>query len=127
MTEVISADLMLNAPAQGAIGIELRVDDPETARTVFELNHRDTLLCVTAERAFLRALDGSCRTPIAALAVMDGDHMFFRGQVLSLDGQYQVSRTQQETVTTEADAFKLGTQVGLDVLNEVGDRNIWDA
>lgn len=126
VTEVISADLMLSAPAQGAIGIEVRVDDPETARTVFELNHRETLLCVTAERAFLRALDGSCRTPIAALAVMDGDRMFFRGQVLSLDGQYQVYRTQDDTIRSEAAAFALGTQVGLDVLDEVGDRNIWD-
>ena len=68
ITEAIDADIMLSAPAQGAIGIEIRRDDKEAQDAIAPLNHAETQIAITAERAFLRALDGSCRTPIAALA-----------------------------------------------------------
>ncbi len=126
VTQIIASDVMLNAPAQGAIGIEVRVDDSSVAEKVSCLNHRPTQLAVMAERAFLRGLDGSCRTPIAALAVVQSGKMHFRGQVLSIDGQYSVSREVLQDVSTIEAARALGTSVGLDVLKEVGGRNIWD-
>lgn len=126
-TEIVDKAVMLGAPAQGAIGIEIRIEDSEAQQVVKALNHRPTELAITSERAFLRALDGSCRTPIAALAELDGDDMTFKGQVLSLDGTFEISRTKHRVVATTDEAFKLGTAMGLDVLAAIDGRNIWDA
>src|SRR5690606_31942581 len=71
----ISDEVMLPAVAQGAIGIEARADDAETLRLLAPLNDPETTLLLTAERAFLRALDGSCRTPLAGLASLSGGRL----------------------------------------------------
>jgi hydroxymethylbilane synthase len=94
ITAIVPAEAMLPAAAQGAIGLEIRADDQEAAALVAPLNDASTALAVTAERAFLARLEGSCRTPIAGHAVIEGDRLSFRGQVLSVDGQqrYDVSR-----------------------------------
>ena len=77
---------MLPAVAQGAIGIEIRADDEETASLVGPLNDAATALCVAAERAFLATLEGSCRTPIAGLAELRDGTLHFRGEILTPDG-----------------------------------------
>lgn len=87
ITAVMPTQTMLPAVAQGAIGIESRTDDEETAAFVAPLNDEPTALAVTAERAFLKRLEGSCRTPIAGLAELSGATLVFRGQVLSPDGK----------------------------------------
>lgn len=125
-TQIIPSDLMLNAPAQGAIGVEIRTDAEDAAAAIAGLNHWNTQLAITAERAFLRALDGSCRTPIAALAELDGSVMRLRGQVLSIDGQFNARRESTATIEGLDAAFACGTAMGLDVLEEIGERNIWD-
>lgn len=86
LTTAIETDVMLPAVAQGAIGIECRVGDKRIETFLAPLNDRPTEICVTAERNFLRRLDGSCQTPIAALAEITDDGLRFRGQVLSPDG-----------------------------------------
>lgn len=86
ITAPIATDDILPAVAQGAIAVEVRADDADTARLLAPLNHEATALCVTAERAFLARLEGSCRTPIAGLAEIDGDTLRFRGKVFSPDG-----------------------------------------
>ena len=81
---------MLPAVAQGAIGITCRADDPKAHRWLSLLHDGETMARVAAERAFLAKLDGSCRTPIAALAELrrpDLDHMTFRGLIISPDGR----------------------------------------
>ena len=127
VTEIVDSRMMLNAPAQGAIGVEIRKDDEHTQAAVFELIHTDTAWLIEAERAFLKALDGSCRTPIAALAVWDNCSIDFQGQVLSLDGRYEVTRRVVMTVNNFDEARHLGRTVGEDIRAEIGDRNIWDA
>jgi hydroxymethylbilane synthase len=94
ITAVVSAEEMLPAAAQGAIGLEIRANDEKTAALVAPLNDIETGLAVTAERAFLARLEGSCRTPIAGHATIDGDRLSFRGQVLAVDGKqkYDVVR-----------------------------------
>lgn len=77
---------MLPAVAQGAIAIQFRGDDDATRARLEPLNDPMTALRVAAERAFLACLDGSCRTPIAGLAEIDGSRFRFRGQVLAPDG-----------------------------------------
>lgn len=86
LTGILETDEMLPAVAQGVIGIECRAGDSRIADLLRPLNHPETETRLAAERAFLAALDGSCRTPIAGLAELEGDQIYFRGQVLSPDG-----------------------------------------
>lgn len=87
----IPTEQMLPAPAQAAIGVTVRTEDAFTRNAVGALNHADTALAVAAERAFLARLDGSCRTPIAALATLEADGaVLLRGQILSPDGAHHV-------------------------------------
>jgi hydroxymethylbilane synthase len=76
---------MLPAVAQGAVGVAVRDDDAYAQDILKPLNHVDTEMAITAERAFLAALDGSCRTPIAAH--VDLETLDFVGEVLTPDGQ----------------------------------------
>lgn len=84
--DTIETTTMLPAVAQGAIGIEIRLDDEATARLIAPLNDEKTALAVTAERTFLARLEGSCRTPIAGLATIEAGELRFCGQILSPDG-----------------------------------------
>lgn len=82
----IEVDEMLPAVAQGAIGIERRVDDVRVADMLAALHDVHTGQRLTAERAFLAALDGSCETPIGGLAVLEGGNVYLRGEILRPDG-----------------------------------------
>ncbi len=77
---------MLPAPAQGAILLVCRDGDFETQYACKPLNHEETEVCVKMERDFLHKLLGGCTAPISALAIMKGNHIHFKGQVLSIDG-----------------------------------------
>lgn len=83
---VIAPDDMLPAPAQGAIGIECRSDDDRTQALLSPIHDPDTGTRLAAERAFLEALDGSCQTPIAALAELEAGGLRFRGEIVRPDG-----------------------------------------
>ncbi len=74
------------APAQGAICIESRIGDDRMTSLLAAINDRRTYDAVTCERAFLEALDGSCRTPIAGYARCNGDQLSFSGMILTPDG-----------------------------------------
>ena len=126
ITEAIEGDIMLSAPAQGAIGVEIRKTDIEVQKAVAPLNHRPTELAITAERAFLTALDGSCRTPIAALARLDDDILSFSGEVISKDGSLRFFRYSQILCGTREEALAMGYSLGLEIRAEIGDRVIWD-
>lgn len=106
----IATEDMLPAVAQGAIGIECRAGDNRIRSLLAALDHSPTSTCVHAERAFLRVLDGSCRTPIAGLATLEGDEIFLRGEVLSLDGSLRHYRELRGT-----DGIKLGEALGAEL------------
>ncbi|MEM7619377.1 MAG: hydroxymethylbilane synthase [Pseudomonadota bacterium] len=94
ITSMIVPDQMLPAIAQGAIGVEVREDDVDMADILSSINHAETQLCVNIERAFLARLNGSCKTPIAGLAILQGEEnetgsghaIMFKGQILTPDG-----------------------------------------
>lgn len=86
-TELLDPKLFPPAPAQGAIALEIRDGERRSRELVLPLNHAETRLTVTAERAFLRELDGSCRTPIGAYSELDGDTLTLYGEILSPDGR----------------------------------------
>ncbi len=88
----IDTDDMLPAIAQGAIGIERRDDDTGISAALALINDAETTTRLAAERSLLKGLDGSCQTPIAGLAELDGDQLRLRGQVLRPDGSEAISR-----------------------------------
>lgn len=71
LTEILSFEISLPAIGQGAVGIECRVDDAFVNNLIAPLNHSETFICVTAERAFLKRLEGGCQVPIAAHARLE--------------------------------------------------------
>jgi hydroxymethylbilane synthase len=87
----IPLETMLPAPAQGAIGIEIRANDARLRALVAAINHRPTFDCVMAERAFLAAVGGDCRSAIAALTVYEGNLLHLRAELYSPDGAERVS------------------------------------
>jgi len=121
MTDVpatpIEIDDMLPAVAQGAIGIERRIDDARTAHMLAAIHHTPTGQRLAAERAFLAALDGSCETPIAALAVLEGDQLRLRGEVLRPDGSEVIA---DERVCAIKDGAAMGTDMAHDMLTKAG-------
>jgi hydroxymethylbilane synthase len=113
----LGVDVMLPAVAQGAVGLETRVDDFAMTRLVAPINHQPTALAVAAERAFLAKLDGSCRTPIAGLAELDDDGLLFRGMILTPDG-----REWHETVRQghPAEAIRLAEDAAAELIAKAG-------
>jgi len=85
-TAVLDVDEFVPAVGQGAIGIETRTDDTTTRALLAKIDDADTAAAVTAERAFLAVLDGSCRTPIGGHARVDNDVVRFRGLIVKPDG-----------------------------------------
>ncbi len=118
ITQAVPVDVMLPAVAQGAIGIEIRERDEETRALLEPLNHRDTRIAVTAERGFMIELEGSCRTPLAAFAQVDGDHVRLRCEALTLDGR-QVWRAQREGDAADAEA--MGRDAAREIAAAAGD------
>ena len=86
ITEVLPLEVSLSAIGQGAVGIECREDDPEIRALIEPLNHKDTEICVRAERACLKRLEGGCQVPIAAHARLEGGTLFISGLVGDVDG-----------------------------------------
>ena len=89
--KAIPLDVMLPAPGQGAIGIECRGDDNDTHSKLSRLDVHPTSAAVRAERAFARALGGSCHSPVGALAEVGRGEVRLRAQILSDDGKAEVA------------------------------------
>ena len=112
ITSIIPVEVMLPAVAQGCIGIETREDNPEMRQLLAPLDHLETATAIACERAFLAALDGSCRTPLAGLATLVDGQVRFRGQALTLDGAH-CFETQRHGAP--ADAERMGREAGDEV------------
>jgi hydroxymethylbilane synthase len=111
-TALLDAQEFLPAVGQGAITIEARVDDERTRELLARIDHADTSVALSCERAFLAVLDGSCRTPIAGYARLNGDAITFRGMILRPDGSeaHETSRS-----GSRKDAVVLGTDAGAEL------------
>lgn len=117
-TSIFSVDEFLPAVGQGAIAIETRADDARTRELVAPINDADTMTAITAERAFLAALDGSCRTPIAGHARIAVDGILtLRGLIVTPDGgvAYETSRSGPAN-----EAAALGTDAGAELKRRAG-------
>lgn len=131
--EPLALDAILPAPAQGCVGIEICSDDDEARAVLAPLHHGPSAVCAAAERGVLKALDGSCRTPIAAHAQYDHGQLYLRAEALTPDGQHrwrdEVTAAlvgEDEALANEA-GFALGQRIKAaggqrlaDVINETG-------
>ncbi|MEO8301059.1 MAG: hydroxymethylbilane synthase, partial [Rhizomicrobium sp.] len=119
---IIDAQAMPPAPGQGALAITARAGDDKTLALLAPLNIAEHAIATIAERAFLQALDGSCRTPIAALAQIADGKLDFLGEVLTPDGKHCWRR--RETVVLGGDAAEaaraLGAKLGAEIVAEAG-------
>ncbi|MHA1108357.1 MAG: hydroxymethylbilane synthase [Alphaproteobacteria bacterium] len=118
ITTILEVDDMLPAVCQGAVGIELRHDDQSMHQWLAPLNDDITAARVSAERALLAALDGSCRTPIAALAEIAGDRLSLRGLIVRPDGSELIEAERTGAVT---DAARLGSDAGEELRRNGGE------
>ncbi|MGB0298400.1 MAG: hydroxymethylbilane synthase [Paracoccaceae bacterium] len=110
----LDPDVMLPAVAQGAIGIERRSEDTRVAEILSAIHDTPTGQRLAAERAFLRGLDGSCETPIAGLAELNGSTLRLRGEVLRPDGSEAINDDQSCPIE---DAEILGAEMANKILN----------
>jgi len=111
----LDVEISLPAVGQGALGIETRADDPIALAAAGQLNHPTTLAAVRAERAYLSALGGGCRVPIAALAAIEGDALHLRGVVASPDGTGLIRREIRGEVR---DAEGIGCALAADCIRD---------
>ncbi|MDX3927578.1 MAG: hydroxymethylbilane synthase [Shinella sp.] len=111
-TEILDPVRFPPAPAQGAICIESRIGDRRIDDLLSAIDHGETHRTVTCERGFLATLDGSCRTPIAGYAVLEGERLRFRGMILTPDGsRYHEIVVEGEASQAEALGQKAGTLI----------------
>lgn len=104
ITEFLSFDVMLPAPGQGALALQVRADDATTRAFLAPLDHAPTCAATTAERTFLRALGGGCQVPVAAYGEVNGDTLRLRGLIASEEGA-QVKRSEVRGAVTQAEAL----------------------
>jgi hydroxymethylbilane synthase len=115
ITETLQRDVSLPAIAQGAVGIECRTDDEFIHELIRPLRHAETSVCVQAERAALKKLEGGCQVPIAAHAVLEGGTLVMDGLVGSVSGD-RIIRAHAEG--PEGDPESLGTGLAEDLLEK---------
>lgn len=109
----VSVEDMLPAPAQGAIGIETLRDNDAVRALIVAIDDAPTSACVRVERALLKGLGGTCHSPIAALAVMEGDTVRLRAEILSADGRERVA---EEHLLPADAALALAEALGAEML-----------
>lgn len=117
VTAVLDPEQFMPAPAQGAIALAVRTDDARARELVAPLDHKLTHTAITAERAMLKVLDGSCRTPVGALSRIEAGRLTLRGEILSLDGQTTV---EEEVTGDAAEAQALGAALGQKLIEIAG-------
>ena len=117
--EYLPIEHFLPAVGQGALAIEARSDDKETARIVAPLNHMPTLYSITAERAFLRTLAGGCQAPIAALGTVTGGSLRLDGMVMDVT-QNKILRGSESGDVSQAE--EIGAKLAKRLLADGADK-----
>lgn len=110
LATILDLDVMLPCVGQAAIGIEIRADDERIAKICERLNHFNTFQCVTAERAFLRAMGGGCQSPVAAYAEITGNNISMR----AVSFRDEMTR-RMEMKRSISEATQLGEQIAAEL------------
>jgi len=119
VTEIMPPDILLPAVGQGCLAIEVRQADREVSPYIKALDHAGSHQAALAERAYLKALGGSCQTPIAGHAIMEGAHLVMSGMVLSQDGRQMIKASENGRAF---DAEGIGTRLAEKLLAAGADK-----
>jgi hydroxymethylbilane synthase len=122
ISSIMEMDVMLPAVAQGAIAIEIAQSNKRARDMVGAIHHKQTGIAIQCERAFLATLEGSCRTPIAGHAKVDGTSVRFRGHALTLDGCFCFEHA---VAGTSKDAVAMGIEAGEKVKEMGGEKLLY--
>ena len=115
-TELLEPTHFLPAVGQGALGIECRSDDDRVLELLAAMDHLPTRICVTAERAFMEAVEGSCRMPVAAHCIRQGEQLWIRGMLAEEDGSRARYGERRAGWPTELNvAAELGRELGVEL------------
>ena len=120
ITEFLPVEVMLPAVSQGAVAMEIRDNDPEMAEIIAQITDSETLLTTTAERVFLKTIEGGCQVPVACYSELDGEKITLTGLVASVDG----SRLLKESVTCSLEDANASAQELAQKLLSSGGREI---
>jgi hydroxymethylbilane synthase len=129
ISECLDPEMMIPACSQGAIAIEIRENDKDIDELVSEINDRETLIAVEAERAFLRTLEGGCQIPVGSYSTLKGDQFKITGFISSIDGSSFIRDSIEGDAEQAADlavklAKKLYEKGGDEILKEIRTVNL---
>jgi hydroxymethylbilane synthase len=112
-SEVLSVERSLPAVGQGALAVERRADDTEVAALLARVSHPETKIAVLAERGVMRAVEGSCQTPVAAYALREGSQIWLRALLADPDGSnLRKNEVRAPWPASETEATQLGEALG---------------
>jgi len=124
ITEIIDPEIIVPAVSQGAIAIEIRMDDPEVELLMQKINHTETWNAITAERSFLAHLQGGCQVPLGCFSKVENGILSMNGFVASVDGSQFISETISGEISKGAElgvqmAEKMLGKGALEILNQI--------
>ena len=122
--ELLDSEIVLPAPGQGALALEVRLGDDLAEELAYSLNHRETQLRVTAERAFLARLGAGCLAPAGALAYLEEGELRLEGVVAAPDGSELI---RGEIAGPPEEAAELGEELAADILDQGGEAILKEA
>ncbi len=115
IAQIIPSEIMLPAVGQGAMAVEIRKDDAELGEMLQVLDDEETRFCITAERAFLRTLEGGCQVPIGANAVIENDIIRLEGMVGNLNGSINL---REKIAGEKSEAADLGIKLAQNLIEK---------
>lgn len=118
ITEILEPEVMIPAVSQGIIAIETRKRDEFVNSICNSFNHQPTMLAASAERAFMRTLQGGCQVPVGCYTRVNGENFSITGFVASVDGKEYLKEELTDKIT---EAEKLGEKLAVSLLNQGGD------
>ena len=107
ITEYLDHEIMLNAPGQGAIAIEINSNNKYAETITLKINDEETMNCTQYERSFMKKLGGGCNSPIGAYSYYSNGEKTIIGTILSLDGKKDISSTISVKSSDESDIGEL--------------------
>ena len=123
ISEIISPEILIPAVSQGAIGIETRENDNDTVLLMQKINHLNTWISITAERAYMNKLQGGCQIPVGCYSKITENQLTLKGFVASIDGKKYLK---QEISGNYSEAKELGITLAENILNLGGDKILND-
>lgn len=116
VSETLSADQILPAVGQGALAVEQRADDDALRELLAPLIHTETAIAVAAERGVMQAVEGDCKTPVAAFGVREGDQLWLRGLLAAPDGsRLRRSEVRVAWPASPEEAARIGQELGAEL------------